>query len=66
MKMRLLHLLFVAVAVRKQSPVVANEFLTSIAGKFVPGAYDGYASCPLTTAGERRSEKIMRKKNLYT
>ncbi len=39
-----------AAAVRKQSPVVANEILTSIAGKLVPGAYDGYASCPLTTA----------------
>jgi hypothetical protein len=52
--------------VRKQSPVVANEILTSIAGKLVPGAYDDYASCPLTTAGERKSEKIMRKKKLYT
>ena len=39
-----------AAAVRKQAPVVANETLTAIAGKFISGAYDGYASCPLTTA----------------
>jgi len=39
-----------AAAVRKQAPVVANEILSAIAGKLVPGAYDGYASCPLTTA----------------
>ncbi len=38
-----------AAAVRKQAPVVANEILTSLAGKLIPGAYDGYASCPLTT-----------------
>jgi sulfide:quinone oxidoreductase len=30
--------------------VVANEIITAVAGKLVPGAYDGYASCPLTTA----------------
>jgi sulfide:quinone oxidoreductase len=39
-----------AAAVRKQAPVVANEILSAIAGEFVAGAYDGYASCPLTTA----------------
>jgi sulfide:quinone oxidoreductase len=39
-----------AAAVRKQAPVVASEILTAIAGKLIPGAYDGYASCPLTTA----------------
>jgi sulfide:quinone oxidoreductase len=39
-----------AAAVRKQAPVVANEIITAVAGKLVPGAYDGYASCPLTTA----------------
>ena len=39
-----------AAAVRKQAPVVANEIMSAIAGKLVPGAYDGYASCPLTTA----------------
>ena len=39
-----------AAAVRKQAPVVAGEILSAIAGKLVPGAYDGYASCPLTTA----------------
>jgi sulfide:quinone oxidoreductase len=39
-----------AAAVRKQAPVVVNEIISAIAGKLVPGAYDGYASCPLTTA----------------
>jgi sulfide:quinone oxidoreductase len=39
-----------AAAVRKQAPVVAGEILSTIAGKLVPGSYDGYASCPLTTA----------------
>jgi len=39
-----------AAAVRKQAPVVAGEILSAIAGKLVPGSYDGYASCPLTTA----------------
>jgi sulfide:quinone oxidoreductase len=39
-----------AAAVRKQAPVVANSIITAVAGKLVPGAYDGYASCPLTTA----------------
>ena len=39
-----------AAAVRKQAPVVANAIITAVAGKLVPGAYDGYASCPLTTA----------------
>ena len=39
-----------AAAVRKQAPVVANSVITAVAGKLVPGAYDGYASCPLTTA----------------
>ncbi len=39
-----------AAAVRKQAPVVANSIITAVAGKLVPGSYDGYASCPLTTA----------------
>ena len=39
-----------AAAVRKQAPVVVNGILGAIAGKPVPGGYDGYASCPLTTA----------------
>jgi sulfide:quinone oxidoreductase len=39
-----------AAAVRKQAPVVANEIATAVAGKLIPGAYDGYASCPLMTA----------------
>jgi sulfide:quinone oxidoreductase len=28
---------------------VANALITAISGKLVPGTYDGYASCPLTT-----------------
>lgn len=39
-----------AAAVRKQAPVVAQGIVTAAAGNLVPGAYDGYASCPLTTA----------------
>ena len=39
-----------AAAVRKQAPVVANAIISAVAGRTVPGSYDGYASCPLTTA----------------
>jgi sulfide:quinone oxidoreductase len=39
-----------AAAVRKQAPVVANSIITAVTGSLVPGSYDGYASCPLTTA----------------
>ncbi len=39
-----------AAAVRKQAPVVTKSIITAVAGKLVPGSYDGYASCPLTTA----------------
>lgn len=39
-----------AAAVRKQSPVVVKNLLAAIAGKPVDASYDGYASCPLTTA----------------
>jgi sulfide:quinone oxidoreductase len=40
-----------AAAVRKQAPVVAGNLLKAMAGQaeMTPG-YDGYASCPLTTA----------------
>jgi sulfide:quinone oxidoreductase len=39
-----------AAAVRKQSPIVVANLLRMIAGRPVEAGYDGYASCPLTTA----------------
>jgi sulfide:quinone oxidoreductase len=39
-----------AAAVRKQAPVVVRNLLAAIAGGPVEASYDGYASCPLTTA----------------
>jgi len=39
-----------AAAVRKQAPVVVRNLLHLIAGRTIEEAYDGYASCPLTTA----------------
>jgi sulfide:quinone oxidoreductase len=39
-----------AAAVRKQSPVVVSNILKLMNGQAVDGGYDGYASCPLTTA----------------
>ena len=39
-----------AAAIRKQSPVVVKNLLASINGKELDNSYDGYASCPLTTA----------------
>ncbi len=39
-----------AAAVRKQAPVVVRNILHLLAGGAVEEAYDGYASCPLTTA----------------
>lgn len=39
-----------AAAVRKQAPVVIRNLLRLIAGGAAEGGYDGYASCPLTTA----------------
>ena len=39
-----------AAAVRKQSPVVVRNLLSAIKGASVEAVYDGYASCPLTTA----------------
>ncbi len=41
-------------AIRKQAPVVAANLLAVMAGKGeLPESYDGYASCPLTTARNR-------------
>ncbi len=39
-----------AAAVRKQAPVVARNILSMMGKTTVEGGYDGYASCPLTTA----------------
>jgi sulfide:quinone oxidoreductase len=39
-----------AAAVRKQAPVVVRNILKLINGQAIDGGYDGYASCPLTTA----------------
>jgi sulfide:quinone oxidoreductase len=36
-------------AIRKQAPVVVENLLAAMAGKPLPAAYDGYASCPLVT-----------------
>ena len=39
-----------AAAVRKQAPVVVGNILHMMGKTAVEGGYDGYASCPLTTA----------------
>lgn len=39
-----------AAAVRKQAPVVVTNLLAVIQGREPSATYDGYASCPLTTA----------------
>jgi sulfide:quinone oxidoreductase len=39
-----------AAAVRKQAPVVVRNILSMMGKTAVEGGYDGYASCPLTTA----------------
>ena len=39
-----------AAAVRKQAPVVVRNLLRMMAGEAAESGYDGYASCPLTTA----------------
>jgi len=39
-----------AAAVRKQAPVVVRNILRALAGQAPEAGYDGYASCPLTTA----------------
>ncbi len=37
-------------AIRKQAPVVVENLVATMNGKPLPKSYDGYASCPLTTA----------------
>ena len=39
-----------AAAVRKQAPVVVHNIIKLMNGQAIDGGYDGYASCPLTTA----------------
>ena len=39
-----------AAAIRKQAPVVVRNLLPLIRGEQPAAVYDGYASCPLTTA----------------
>src|SRR5271168_4367047 len=39
-----------AAAVRKQAPVAVRNILKLMNGQAIDGGYDGYASCPLTTA----------------
>jgi sulfide:quinone oxidoreductase len=39
-----------AAAVRKQAPVVVRNILKLMKGEAIESTYDGYASCPLTTA----------------
>lgn len=40
-------------AIRKQAPVVVENLLAVMANKPLQGSYDGYSSCPLTTARNR-------------
>ncbi len=40
-------------AVRKQAPVVADNVSAFLDGQELPGSYDGYASCPITTARDK-------------
>lgn len=40
-------------AIRKQAPVVAANVVATLEGKDLPATYDGYASCPITTARNR-------------
>ncbi|SFF84194.1 NAD(P)/FAD-dependent oxidoreductase [Blastococcus tunisiensis] len=40
-------------AIRKQAPVVVANLLAAMAGTEPPARYDGYASCPITTARDR-------------
>jgi sulfide:quinone oxidoreductase len=40
-------------AIRKQAPVVAANVAASLADRPISARYDGYASCPLTTARDR-------------
>lgn len=40
-------------AIRKQAPVAAANLVSVMNGKEPRAAYDGYASCPITTARNR-------------
>ena len=40
-------------AIRKQAPVAVANLLSVIAGEEPTASYDGYASCPITTARDR-------------
>jgi sulfide:quinone oxidoreductase len=40
-------------AIRKQAPVVTENLVALMDGKELPSRYDGYASCPITTARNR-------------
>ncbi|MFR9806995.1 FAD-dependent oxidoreductase [Pseudonocardia sp. RS010] len=40
-------------AVRKQAPVVVENLLAAVGGRDPRARYDGYASCPITTARNR-------------
>ncbi|WP_189492711.1 hypothetical protein [Streptomyces antnestii] len=41
-------------AIRKQAPVVARNVTASLTGADrLPASYDGYSSCPITTARNR-------------
>jgi sulfide:quinone oxidoreductase len=40
-------------AVRQQAPVVVRNLLAQLAGKAATARYDGYGTCPLTTANGR-------------
>ncbi|MGV0838230.1 FAD-dependent oxidoreductase [Mycolicibacterium thermoresistibile] len=37
-------------AIRKQAPVVVDNIDAFLAGRPLPGSYDGYASCPIVTS----------------
>jgi len=37
-------------AIRKQAPVLVENLLAAMESQALPKSYDGYASCPLTTA----------------
>ncbi|MEC4015280.1 NAD(P)/FAD-dependent oxidoreductase [Streptomyces sp. H27-D2] len=40
-------------AIRKQAPVAVENLRASLAGRGLTAHYDGYASCPITTARDR-------------
>ncbi|HLI36676.1 MAG TPA: FAD/NAD(P)-binding oxidoreductase [Streptosporangiaceae bacterium] len=40
-------------AIRKQAPVVVANLMAAMENRELPASYDGYASCPITTARNR-------------